>query len=339
MKASTSYNLPGLTPSARLASLALFVGLTGLFWSGYFNDASSQQALDTAAPEKNTETAPESSPAAEDAEYLQSEEEEISPDEAALPVNQPLQLPDPVGAERLSRTDRAWFDSKRGRVIVDGRVSLRRGVLEMFACPLNTKEHESIVAVESRAFVIHAALLAAGAEPGTPVQWDPKYVPPTGTEILIEVLWLDKNGKRQKAKAQDWITDIRKKKPMNLPWVFAGSGFVQDEETGRKVYLAEVGDLICVSNFSSAMLDIPAESTNADEGLYFEANTKAIPPLGCPVRLVMTPKLKKDDDKEEPKNGDAVTEGSKNATPGNETDSSGDGAKKTTLQLKPNTRN
>src|SRR5690606_33238231 len=76
---------------------------------------------------------------------------------------------------------------------------------------------------------------------------------------------------------------------MTLPWVFAGSGFWLDEETGKQHYQAESGDVICVSNFSSAMLDVPAESTNANAGLFFEAFTERIPPLGTPVRLVLTP--------------------------------------------------
>lgn len=219
---------------------------------------------------------------------------ELSPDEAALPSSRPMQLPDPIGMERLSKVDRAWIDAKRNRVLVDGQVSLREGVLEMFACPRNTKEHESVVSVEAKAFVLHAGLLAAGAEPGGPVRFDPEYQPPFGTEINIDVLWLDNDGKRHKVRAQEWVRDVRTKKAMKYPWVFAGSGFWRDEETGRQHYMAEAGDLICVSNFTTAMLDVPAESTNVNTGLAFEAFTEKIPPLGTPVRLVLTPVLKQE---------------------------------------------
>lgn len=78
---------------------------------------------------------------------------------------------------------------------------------------------------------------------------------------------------------------------MTHPWVFAGSGFWQDEETGKEYYKAESGDLICVSNFSTAMLDIPIESSQVNDGLMFEANTEKIPRLGTPVRVVLKPKL------------------------------------------------
>jgi hypothetical protein len=79
---------------------------------------------------------------------------------------------------------------------------------------------------------------------------------------------------------------------MTQPWVFAGSGFWKDPETGKEYYMAEAGDLICVSNFTTATLDVPIESTQANEGLKFEANPDKVPALGTPVRIVLTPKLK-----------------------------------------------
>jgi len=204
----------------------------------------------------------------------------------------PPRLPVPKGAEPMPEPNRVWIDRKQGTVLVDGYVSLREGMLEMFACPVGTKEHESVVAVASQAQIVHAALLALGAEVGSPVQFDPEFKPPTGTEIAIEVRWLDEAGQWQSADARQWILDIRTQKPMTHSWVFAGSGFWKDEESGEEFYMAESGDFICVSNFSTATLDIPAESSQVNEGLLFEANAEKIPPLGTPVRLVLKPKKK-----------------------------------------------
>ena len=224
------------------------------------------------------------------------EDEELLNEFGGLP--EPPKLPPPEGAKPMPKPNRTWIDTKEKVVLVDGYVSLREGMLEMFACPVGTKEHESVVAVYSWAQVVHAALLALGAEPGTPVKFEPEFKPPTGTEIEIEVRWLDEDGKWQSAKAQDWIRDVRSGKPMAHPWVFAGSGFWKDEESGREYYMAESGDFICVSNFSTATLDIPAESSQVNDGLLFEAFAEKIPPLGTPVRLVLKPKLK---DKEKSK--------------------------------------
>jgi hypothetical protein len=71
---------------------------------------------------------------------------------------------------RLTKDYPIWIDSQRKLVLVDGVICLREGLLEMFACPRGTKEHESIVAVDCKAQYVHAALLAVGAMPGQPVQ-------------------------------------------------------------------------------------------------------------------------------------------------------------------------
>jgi hypothetical protein len=205
----------------------------------------------------------------------------------------PQKLPEPKGAQRLSKTYPVWVDKKEGTVIVEGQISLREGMLEMFACTRNTKEHESIVSANTKAQLVHAGLLALGAEAGTPVQFQPEYKPPTGTEIDVLVRYLDEKGKPQTARAQDWIKDIRTKKAMTFPFVFAGSRIYTDPETGKKFYQAEGGDFVCVANFGTAMLDIPVKSSKSNESLEFEALTEKIPPLGAPVHLVFKPKLKK----------------------------------------------
>lgn len=204
----------------------------------------------------------------------------------------PPKLPAPEGATRLSKNYDVWLDAQRGAVLVDGQVSLRRGMLEMFACIRNTKEHESVVTADTQAFLVHAGLLRLGAEPGHPAQFVPKFRPPAGTEIDVSVEWRDAEGKTQTAKAQDWVRDAKTGRAMTYPWVFAGSRFWTDEETGRQYYQAEGGDFICVSNFGTAALDIPVESSQSNETLEFEAFTERIPPLGTPVRLVLKPVLK-----------------------------------------------
>jgi len=78
---------------------------------------------------------------------------------------------DPPGMKRLDEQSRVWTDRKAGRVVVDGYVALRAGQLEMLACPVGTKEHESVVAVFAKAHVVHTGLLAIGAKEGTPVIW------------------------------------------------------------------------------------------------------------------------------------------------------------------------
>lgn len=81
-------------------------------------------------------------------------------------------------------------------------------------------------------------------------------------------------------------------KKMAAHWVFAGSGFFMDED-GKKHYLAEGGDVICVANFPSAMLDVDEQSSSSgEENLLYEAWTEKIPPLGTEVTVELIPQPK-----------------------------------------------
>lgn len=207
----------------------------------------------------------------------------------------PPAAPDEAPKQRLIKLAKdhdVWVDPQRKLVVVDGEVAMREGGLEMFACPKGSKEHESVVAVRSNAQLVHAGLLAVGAIAGHPVQFDPKYVPATGTTIDIFVLWQDDKGKH-KVRAQEWVKDAKTGEEMKHHWVFGGSGFWTDQSTGEKYYHADGGDFICLSNFSTATLDLPIESSQANSALLFSAFTERIPPRGTKVRLVLIPRLEK----------------------------------------------
>jgi len=198
---------------------------------------------------------------------------------------------DPPGLRRLAPGGKVWLDAKNKRVVTVGEVCLREGQLEMFACLKGTKEHESILAVPTKAYVVHAALVALGAEPGAPAQFIPEYKAAHGPRVDVTLFWTDTKGQRRHANAEEWIRDAKTGKPMTEGWVFGGSGFWKDDATGEQFYKAEDGDFICISNFNSAMLDLPIESSQSNEALLYEAFTDHIPPAGTKVSLVLTPRL------------------------------------------------
>jgi hypothetical protein len=259
---------------------------------------------------------------------------------------------DPKGIVKLDRVGK--------RLLVKTNVVLREGFLEMLCCPAQTKEHESILSVGGRAYILHAGLLALGAKPGAPVQYQPQFRPPAGQPIDIYLQW-DADGKRHRVKAQEWIRyathrffvasmdrlpaglvlpehdenlpvrfypkfkqltwfgpmtaaqreklrslstdptyrkeigkffDQSQSRQLDFGWVFVGSGYYVDEKTGQKSYLAEGGDLICVSNFPTAMLDLATKSTDKqDEGLLFEAWTERIPAKGTEITMELVPRF------------------------------------------------
>ena len=105
-----------------------------------------------------------------------------------------------------------------------------------------------------------------------------------------EFLALSKNEK-YRASIKKFF-DLTQPHPLDAPWVFTGSGFYVDETTGKKSYLAEGGDLICVANFPSALIDLAAKSSAEGEAnLLWETWTERIPPVGTEVLLELVPDL------------------------------------------------
>ena len=189
---------------------------------------------------------------------------------------------------RLSPTEEVWIDRERGEVVVGGSVALDDGLLEFFACPAGTKEHESVVAGAASARLVHAALLAVGLEPGKPVSFDPEYRPATGPRIRVTMRWTDADGAVQEADARGWIRNTRTGKALETDWVFAGSAFWTDPADGREYYQADGGDLVCVSNFPTATLDLPIESSQSNEALLFEVFKERVPKRETPVEMILS---------------------------------------------------
>ncbi|MEM9366151.1 MAG: YdjY domain-containing protein [Planctomycetota bacterium] len=195
----------------------------------------------------------------------------------------------PDGGKQLSKQPDLWIDRENKRIYLDGYVALRRGQIEMLACPVGTKEHESIIAAFASSKEVHAALLALGTQSGTPVRFQPSFLPPTGQAIRIWIMWYDEKGDFQVVDAREWIQNVQTNQSMKPDWVFAGSGFWKDPESGTEHYMADSGDMICVSNFSTSMLDVPMESSAQEADLMFMPFTDRIPKSDTPVRLVLAP--------------------------------------------------
>jgi hypothetical protein len=75
---------------------------------------------------------------------------------------------------------------------------------------------------------------------------------------------------------------------MQEQWVFAGSAFWTDPSDGKEYYQADGGDLVCLSNFPTAMLDLPIESSQSNEALLFDAFEGRVPPRGTAVEMILS---------------------------------------------------
>jgi hypothetical protein len=145
------------------------------------------------------------------------EERKEDPPEEAPPI--------PETSKPINTGKTIFFEKKEDgtrHVHLMAEVCLREGPLEVFLCKNFTKEHEAILRCDADAREIHAALLLAGAQAGSPAKFVPKFQPPTGTKIKVSVTYREK-GKVKTAPASEWVKDKVSGKDLMYDWVFAGS--------------------------------------------------------------------------------------------------------------------
>ncbi|MCP4173645.1 MAG: hypothetical protein GY758_23060 [Fuerstiella sp.] len=109
------------------------------------------------------------------------------------------------GTTALNPPGTVFLDAKRKRVLLHTQVACEDCLLEMLCCTEGTKEHESVLWLRSKAFVVHAALLALGERPGKPAMFSPEFSPPSGPRIDIFVNWVDRDRKLQRADVRSWL--------------------------------------------------------------------------------------------------------------------------------------
>jgi hypothetical protein len=185
-----------------------------------------------------------------------------------------------------------WFDPAGRRLVIRARVAISEGPLEHLLCSKGSKDHESTLTTEAPPRAIHAGLLLTAAEPGHPVRFDPRFEPPAGSKIAIDLEWTGPNGKPRRSDARGWIKDVKTGAVLTTDWVFAGSELFEDPRTKEKAYAADDGDLITVANFPSSILDLPFRSSANDADRGFVANTAAMPGRGTGVTMYLKPRPK-----------------------------------------------
>ena len=175
---------------------------------------------------------------------------------------------------------------------------LEAGWLEQIACAPNSREHESLVVVEAPPSEIHAALLLAGFEPGSPGMWS--YVDdalqltqPTGDRLDVLVRYENAAGDTIQEPMSAWIQDHRGQHEFpDEPWVFGGSAFEKNlpwmgpgehyvaDMTGSIIGLVTFGDEVI--GFSRVIADQEAVQPAA-----WEVRTDHVPPVGTEVTLIL----------------------------------------------------
>jgi len=197
---------------------------------------------------------------------------------------------DPAEAPELIAKHGVRFYPKEKRIEMDGQFCLPEGPIELLACARGGKEYESVITLDVEPKTLHFCLVLMGLKPGESgprFQGDPEKVP-TGNPVTVRVRWTDGDEEKEVG-AEELCWNIVEKAPMGkTPWVFVGSRWAQDEETGRRIYVASIEKTVLAVYWDPfAVLDLPLASGANDEA--FAVNKDLVPKPGTACTVVLRP--------------------------------------------------
>ena len=199
---------------------------------------------------------------------------------------------------------------------LDATVCMDSGPLELVACGEGTKEHESIVALKSRAMHIHTALLLIGANHGHPAIRRPKVgesgiwenLPPKGDSLEVWFLITDqKDGVTEKPITEFVIQTkdrpdevngsivnspqdqerIRIGEAQRFPnhFLFAGSQLLNTKSGPRRYLADQSGNYISIATFGDEVLCLPFLESKINDALTWQIKPNTLPKVGTEVTL------------------------------------------------------
>lgn len=201
------------------------------------------------------------------------------------------------------------FDPVRGIVAIPVDVDVRDDLLEYLLVGAGGAAHESVFVTPVVPSVLNAALLAAGATPGTNAVWKPKQPPPSEAELRkgappydIEVpkgdgFFLYAGWKVGDEvfffRMEDLIRNLGTGQSMRRhQWVFLGSRMIKNGRKGHEQeqqFAADVyQNLICVSFFSDGYPLITGALPECVDQHIWMANAWLLPDRGSRVELFFT---------------------------------------------------
>lgn len=202
--------------------------------------------------------------------------------------------------------------TKERYIDVEATVCLTSGFLELIACTKDSKEHESIIAVNAKPSHIHAALLLLRAKPGSPAMSrqleDGRWLdtPPSGSDVDVSLVITDEKGGQKEFPISEFIergqgedvygpdavkkTAEEKGKFPTSTFLFAGSQLYKTEDGTARYLSDETGNVISLSTFGDELLCLPGKHSQDNGSLSWEINSTHLPALGTKVLLRLRPK-------------------------------------------------
>ena len=174
------------------------------------------------------------------------------------------------------------LDSATKTVSATGWVNQTSGPIEVLACGLAGKVHESVFVLPVNALDLQAALLLAGLKGGEPMA-EIGQGPPNGAPVDVFVDWTS-GDEAKSARAESFVWNLEDNAALpETPWTFTGS-VVKD---GQFKALAEES-LVVTYWDPYAIVNIAQPCGSNDEIL--SVNTNTVPPFHTPITFRFVPR-------------------------------------------------
>jgi len=188
-------------------------------------------------------------------------------------------------------------DRAAGEVRLAAQSALDAGWLEQAICLAGTREHESLLVVDTPPRLLHAALLMLGLEPGRPGRWRVDEAtgavvrePPEGPRLEIVLRYEHPRRGEVEEPLSRWFLARDGEIGPEHPWRFAGS--LEETDGDGTVYLADfsgsVAGLVTFGDEVIAHEEVLADRIDVERE-PFRVATDRVPPPGTPVSVAIRP--------------------------------------------------
>ena len=226
---------------------------------------------------------------------------------SSVPAAEPGEQPSPRSGETapakdaskglrqmIKGDDSVMIDQDARRIALTGEFTLQQGQLEYLLISRGGKDHEAVVTLDAKpSSIAFAMLLCKYKWVGNVTETGDLKVPKgDGVEFWFE--YKDEKGETVKVRAEEMVYNVKTKKTMRqAPWIFTGSKYERDEQSGRNVFMADVEkNVAAIYRDPYALFNTPMDTGSDDT--FYEINRAKIPKRGTKVRVWIEPAAEKE---------------------------------------------
>ncbi len=200
--------------------------------------------------------------------------------------------------ERRYQIGEVILDQKNREIRFPAKVNMAEGLIEYVVILQKGKTHEALLITSlvptdlNLAFTLlryapSPELFSQINETGHPTGIYPEVSASVkaAARITMEAEWSD-NGTTRRVPINEWLRDTAKDAALAPgPWLYTGSSLAEGK------FIPDLtGDIAAIMGDSNAMINYPG--TDNEQGVFWHAFPKRVPPVGTHVTVIITPHFK-----------------------------------------------